>query len=103
MVRPQGSEATDNYPDGANAELYDEIVWKIFEKLDIEWKVIEEHLVVVVSDGASTMGAYVDRLNAVRESVRGGANRLGKGCSSLPDAGNEHGEGKCQILVQCIG
>ena len=34
----QGSGATDKDPDAANAELCDEPVRKVFEKLDIEWK-----------------------------------------------------------------
>ena len=68
MVQPQGSEATD--PDAANAELYDETVRKVFEKLEIDRKLIEERLVAVVSDGAGTMGAYVDRLNVVREGAQ---------------------------------
>ena len=68
MVRPQGSEATD--PDAANAELYNETVRKVFEHLEIDWKLIEERLVAAVSDGAGTMGAYVDRLNVVREGAR---------------------------------
>ena len=68
MVRPQGSEATD--PNAANTELYDETIRKVFEKLETDWKVIEERLVTVVSDGAGTMGAYVDRLNVVREGAR---------------------------------
>ena len=44
MVQPQGSEASD--PDATNAELYDETIRKVFEKLEIDWKVIEERLVV---------------------------------------------------------
>ena len=42
----------------------------MFEKLEIHWKVIEERLAAVVSDGAGTMGAYVDRLNVAREGAR---------------------------------
>ena len=68
MVRPHGSEATDL--DAANAKLYDETVSIMTEKLEIDWKVIEECLVAVVSDGAGSMGAYVDRLNVVREGAR---------------------------------
>ena len=69
-MRPQGSEATNHDPDVANAELYNETVWKVFEKLGIKWTVFEEHLVAVVSDGAGTRGAYVDWLNVVREKAR---------------------------------
>ena len=65
MVRPQGSEATD--PDAADAEVCNETVRKVFEELEIEWKPIEDRPVTVVSDRASTMDAYVRRLNVVRE------------------------------------
>ena len=50
----------------------------------MEGKVIEERLIAVVCDGAGTMGAYVDRLNAAREKAR----KVGKGCGSLPDPSN---------------
>ena len=77
MVRPQGSEATDKDPNAANTELYDATVRKVFEKLDIEWKVIEQRIIAVLTDGAGTMGAYVDLLNAVRET--GGKELIGWG------------------------
>ena len=73
MVRPQGreggggSETTDDDPDATNAQLYEDTVRKVFEKLGIEWKVIEERIIAVASDGAGTMGAYVGLLNGIRE------------------------------------
>ena len=42
----------------------------MFEQLGIEWKVIEERIIAVVSDGAGTMGAYVGLLNAIRGKGR---------------------------------
>ena len=54
--------------DAANAQLYDETFRKVFEQLGIEWKVIEERIIAVISDGVGTMGAYVGLLNAVREA-----------------------------------
>ena len=63
MVRTHESETTDDDPDAANAQLYDETVRKVFGQLCIEWKVIEERIIGVVSDGAGTMGACVDLLN----------------------------------------
>ena len=42
----------------------------MFEQLGIEWKVIEERIIAVVSDGAGTMGAYVGLLNAIKEKGR---------------------------------
>ena len=70
MVRTQETESTGDDLDAANAQLYDETAWKVFEQLCIEWKVIEERIIAVVSDGAGTMGAYVGLLNAVREKGR---------------------------------
>ena len=75
MVRPQGregggSETTDADPDAANAQLYDDTVRKVFDQLGIEWKVIEERIIAVVSDGAGTMGAYVGLAKAIREKGR---------------------------------
>ena len=73
MVRAQGreggggSETADGDPNAANAQLYDDTVRKVFDQLGIEWKVIEERIIAVVSDGAGTMGAYVGLLNNVRE------------------------------------
>ena len=60
MVRPRGgrgrgSETTDDDLDAANAHVYDDTVWKVFEQLGIERKVIEERIIAVVSDGAGTM------------------------------------------------
>ena len=76
MVRPQGreggggNETTDDDLDAANAQLYDDTIRKVFEQLGIEWKVIEERIIAVVSDGAGTMGAHVGLLNAIREQGR---------------------------------
>ena len=50
-------------------------VRKVFDQLGIEWKVIEERIIAVVSDGAGTMGAYVGLLNNVRE--KGGRELIG--------------------------
>ena len=81
VVRPQGreggggSETADDDPDAANAQLYDDIVRKVFDQLGIEWKVIEERIIAVVSDGADTMGAYVGLLNNIRE--KGGKELIG--------------------------
>ena len=61
MVRPQEREATHTDPDAANTELCDETLQKFFLEVGHEWKVIEERLVAVVSDGAGNMGAHVDR------------------------------------------
>ena len=83
MVRPQGSEATD--PHAANAEVYDETVRKVFEKLEIDWRVIEERPVAVVSDGA---GCLCGLLNCGKRGSTEGINQLGKGCGPLPDAAN---------------
>ena len=46
------------------------MVRKVFEKLEIERKLFEERLVAAVSDGAGTIGAYVDPPNVVREGAR---------------------------------
>ena len=81
MVRPQGreggegSETADDDPNAANAQLYDDTVRKVFDQLGIEWKVIEERIIAVVSDGAGTMGAYVGLLNNIRE--KGGKELIG--------------------------
>ena len=45
------------------------------DQLGIEWKVIEERIIAVVSDGAGTMGAYVGLLNDIRE--KGGKELIG--------------------------
>ena len=45
-------------------------VRKVFDQLGIEWKVIEERILAVVSDGAGTMGAYVGLLNDIRAKGR---------------------------------
>ena len=47
----------------------------MFDQLGIEWKVIEERIIAVVSDGAGTMGAYVGLMNNVRE--KGGRELIG--------------------------
>ena len=81
MMRPQGreggegSETADDDPGAANAQLYDDTVRKVFDQLGIEWKVIEERIIAVVSDGAGTMGAYVGLLNDIRE--KGGKELIG--------------------------
>ena len=81
MVRPQGrergegSETANDDPDAATAQLYDDSVRKVFDQLGIEWKVIEERIIAVVSDGAGTMGAYVGLLNDIRE--KGGKELIG--------------------------
>ena len=79
---PQGSEATDQDLDATNVQLCEETIWTVFEKLGIEWKAIEERIIMVVSDGAGTMGAYAgtmgayaDALNAIRE--KGGQEPIG--------------------------
>ena len=41
-----------------------------FDQLGIEWKLIEERIIAVVSDGAGTMGAHVGLLNDIREKGR---------------------------------
>ena len=81
MLRPQGreggegSETADDDPDAANAQLYDDTVRRVFDQFGIEWKVTEERIIAVVSDGAGTMGAYVGLLNNIRE--KGGKELIG--------------------------
>ena len=54
---------------GLRSHLAHKWATSLFEQPGIEWKVIEERIIAVVSYGAGTMGAYVGLLNAIREDA----------------------------------
>ena len=108
MVRPhgreggEGSETADDDPNAANAQPYDDTVRKVFDQLGIEWKVIEERIIAVVSDGAGTMGAYVGLLNDIRE--KGGKELIGwvKDAAHCPMRAISTAKGKVKLWYHAL-